>query len=236
MIKLDILSIMLSIIATPIGNLKDITLRALEVLHSVDGIICEDTRRTVILLNHYQIKKPLLVLNDFNESSACPKILQKLINQENLALVSDAGTPLISDPGYKLVRACLEAGVDIDSLPGPSSIITALTLSGLPPDKFLYLGYLPEKPGHRLKLLQNVYDREQSVGMKATYITLVSPHKLIRVLGDISQVFGDIPLCLASELTKIHQSVKTEKVSLWINKFSKNPPKGEFVMLFNLAK
>src|SRR5437870_3221732 len=140
MIQADIISSMLTIIATPIGNLKDITLRALEVLEQSDGIICEDTRHTGILLNHYNIKKPLLILNDFNEFKNVETIIDRLKNGENLALVSDAGTPLISDPGYKLVRECLAQGLEVDSLPGPSSVITALTLSGLPPDRFLFVG------------------------------------------------------------------------------------------------
>src|SRR4051812_16286576 len=116
---------MLTIIATPIGNLKDITLRSLEALQSCDGIICEDTRRSILLLNHYQIKKPLMALNDFNEQREFPKIIDRLKNGENLALISDAGTPLISDPGYKLVRECLKEKIPVDSLPGPSSVITA---------------------------------------------------------------------------------------------------------------
>src|SRR3989344_8543935 len=140
---------MLYIVPTPIGNLGDITLRVLEVLQSVDGIICEDTRRTGLLLNHYQIKKPLVILNDFNGFKTFPQIIERLKSGENLALVSDAGTPLISDPGFKLVRECLHQGIPVDSLPGPSSILPALILSGLPPDKFLFLGYPPEKKGHR---------------------------------------------------------------------------------------
>src|SRR3989344_5071684 len=147
---------MLYIIPTPIGNLKDITLRALEILKEVDGIICEDTRRTSLLLNHYLIKKPLIILNDYNEFKTFPQIIERLKIGQNLALVSDAGTPLISDPGYKLVRECIAQKIEIDSLPGPSSVITALTLSGLPPDKFLFLGYPPEKPGQRLKWLENL--------------------------------------------------------------------------------
>src|SRR5438270_488991 len=125
---------MLTIIATPIGNLKDITLRSLETLKEVDGIICEDSRRTSLLLNHYQINKPLIVLNDFNEARNLTLIIERLKKGENLALVSDAGTPLISDPGFKLVREALKENIPVDSLPGPSSIITALTLAGLPTD------------------------------------------------------------------------------------------------------
>lgn len=223
---------MLYLVPTPIGNLKDITLRALEVLKSVDGIICEDTRRTSILLNEYQIKKPLLVLNDFNENQEFPKILNRLIIGENLALISDAGTPLVSDPGYKLVRACLEAGMEVDSLPGPSSVITALTLSGFPPDKFLFLGYLPEKPGRRSELLKNLLTTSNHV--PATVVTLISPYKLKTSLTEILEVYGDIKICLASELTKLHQSVKTKDASAWVKDFSEKEPKGEYVMLFNL--
>ena len=161
---------MLYLIATPIGNLKDITLRGLEVLQNSDAIICEDTRRTSILLNHYQIKKPLIVLNDFNEVKNIPPIIQRLQNGENIALVSDAGTPLISDPGYKLVRECLAQNIPVDSLPGPSSVITALTLSGLPPNRFTFLGYPPEKPGHRISYFQNIRGREVNDKIKTTYI------------------------------------------------------------------
>ncbi len=216
---------MLYIIATPIGNLKDITLRALEILKEVDGIICEDTRRTSILLSHYQIKKPLIILNDFNETKMVNSIINKLKLGQNLALVSDAGTPLISDPGYKLVRECISQKIPVDSLPGTSSVITALTLSGLPPDKFMFLGYLPEKPGHRIKLLEKLTE-------KVTYIIFVAPHKLIRVLGEMQEIYGDIEVCLAHELTKIHQSVETKKLSKWLEDL-KNP-KGEYVLLFRL--
>lgn len=219
------ISNMLYIVATPIGNLQDITLRALDILKSVDGVICEDTRRTSILLGHYQIKKPLIILNDFNEAKIVNSIIDKLKLGQNLALVSDAGTPLVSDPGYKLVRECLHQGIPVDSLPGPSSVITALTLSGLPPDKFLFLGYLPEKPGHRKKLLSALTE-------KITYIIFVAPHKLIRILEEMQEVFGDIEVCLAHELTKIHQSVETKKISHWREEL-KNP-KGEYVLLFRL--
>ncbi len=215
---------MLYIIATPIGNLKDITLRALEILQSVDGIICEDTRRTSLLLNHYQIKKPLKILNDFNESKNINDLVN-LVKNEDWALVSDAGTPLISDPGYKLVRECIKNNIKVDSLPGPSSVITALTLSGLPPDKFMFLGYLPEKQGHRNQLLKKLTE-------KITYIIFVAPHKLLKILQEMQEIYGDIEICLAHELTKIHQSVETKKLSKWLEDL-KNP-KGEYVLLFRL--
>ena len=222
---------MLYIVATPIGNLKDITFRAIETLQSVDGIICEDTRRTSLLLNHYQIKKPLTALNDFNETGMIPQIMEKLAFQ-NLALVSDAGTPLISDPGYKLVRSCLENGIEVDSIPGPSSVITALVLSGLPLDKFLFLGYPPEKPGHRKDLLKSLYGHPGGGKLKVTYILFVAPHKLLGTLHDMQDIFGDIEVVLAKELTKIHQSVEKKKISEWLET-SKNP-KGEYVLLFRI--
>lgn len=223
---------MLYIIPTPIGNLKDITLRALEVLQSVDGIICEDSRRTSLLLNHYQIKKPLLVLNDYNEVNILTSILERLKAGENLALVSDAGTPLISDPGYKLVRECIHQGIAIDSFPGPSSVLTALTLSGLPPDKFMFLGYLPEKPSHRIELLKKLELINEKC-LKVTYIIFVAPHKLIKTLHDLQEVFGDIEVSLAHELTKVHQSVERKLVGEWLKTIKH--PKGEYVLLFHLG-
>ncbi|MDO8570264.1 MAG: 16S rRNA (cytidine(1402)-2'-O)-methyltransferase [Candidatus Daviesbacteria bacterium] len=222
----------LSIIATPIGNLKDITLRAIEALQNSDAIICEDSRRTSILLNTYEIKHPFIILNNFNENRVYPQIIQRLINGENLCLVSDGGTPLISDPGYKLIRSCLEQGLEVDSLPGPSSVITALTLSGLPPDKFLFLGYLPEKPGKRIKQLQELYAIRLT--LSTTYIIFVAPHKLIRTLENMLEVFGDIKVCLARELTKIHQSVMKQKINVWLEDFEKVSAKGEIILLFNL--
>ena len=213
---------MLTIIPTPIGNLKDITLRALEVLKEVDAIVCEDSRRTSLLLNHYQIHKPLIVLNDFNESKNVQNIVDRLQN-EHLALISDAGTPLISDPGYKLVRECIHQGIKVDSLPGPSSVITALTLSGLPPDKFMFVGYPPEKSGHRAKWF------EQLCHSGMTIIIFVAPHKLLRTLEEMKDVFGDIEVVLAHELTKIHQGVDSKKISEWLETL-KNP-KGEYILL-----
>lgn len=218
---------MLIIVPTPIGNLKDITLRAIETLQSVDGIICEDTRRTSLLLNHYQIKKPLIILNDFNEFKTFPEIINRLLSGQNLGLVSDAGTPLISDPGYKLVRECLSQNIPVDSLPGPSSVITALTLSGLPPDKFLFLGYPPEKPGQRIKWLESL-----KLQQKTTLVMFISPYKLLKDLVDLRQVFGDIEVVLAKELTKIYQKVEKKTVSKWLETI-KNP-KGEFILLFRL--
>lgn len=222
---------MLYIVATPIGNLKDITLRALETLKQVDGIICEDSRRASILLNHYQINKPLIALNDFNEAKMVTQITEKLKTQ-NLALISDAGTPLISDPGYKLVRECLAQNIAVDSLPGAVSPIVALTLSGLPPDKFLFLGYPPEKPGARQTTYKNLLAMKQLINL--TVIFFLSPYKILKTLQEMEKFFGDINITLAKELTKIHQQVNSKKISEHLEDFRNKPPKGEWIMLLNL--
>lgn len=226
------LSSMLTIVPTPIGNLKDITLRGLEVLKEVDGIICEDSRRTSLLLNHYQIRKPLIVLNDYNETKMITQIIEKLRSGQDLALVSDAGTPLISDPGYKLVRECILQNIEIDSLPGPSSAVTALTLSGLPPDKFLLLGYPPEKQGNRKKF----FDEAERISKitPLTFISFVAPFKLIKTLSEMQETLGDLEITMAKELTKIHQKIECKKISMFLEQFKKQPPKGEWVMLFRI--
>ncbi len=202
-------------------------------MQAVDGVICEDSRRTGQLLNHLGIRKPFLVLNDFNESRMVSDILQKLQAGQNLALVSDAGTPLVSDPGYKLVRSCIEQNISVDSLPGPSAAITALTLSGLPPDKFFFLGYLPEKQGKRLELLKSL-NTLHSI-LNTTFIAYVAPHKLVRTLEDMQSTLGNIDVVLAHELTKVHQSTEKRTVEDWLNQFKKQPPRGEYVLLFNLG-
>ena len=222
---------MLTIVPTPIGNLTDITLRALEVLKAADTIICEDSRRTGLLLHHYQIHKPLIVLNDFNEAYTTAHLIELLKQGQHLALVSDAGTPLVADPGYKLIRQAINEGLEVDSLPGPNAAITALTLSGLPPDKFIFLGYLPEKNSHRIELLKKLPDLNKQI--KSTFIAYVAPHKLRRTLSDIQQTLGDdIEIVLARELTKIHQQVIKKSVTEWLKHFEKAVPKGEYVALF----
>lgn len=220
---------MLYIVATPIGNLKDITLRALETLRQVDGIICEDTRRAGILLNYYQIKKPLIILNDYNETKMVPLIIQKLNENQNLSLISDAGTPLINDPGYKLIRECVNQDIPVDSLPGACAPIIALTLSALPPDKFTFLGYPPDKSGHRQKFYESIKESNKSI--VATYILFVAPFKLLKTLTEMQEVFGDIEVTLTKELTKVYQQVKSKKISEWILQFKKQTPKGEWIML-----
>ncbi len=213
---------MLFIVATPIGNLEDITLRALRVLREADLIIAEDTRHTGLLLKHFEIPhKPMISLYKEVEIDKINDILASA-KELKVVLVSDAGTPLISDPGYKLVREALTQNLPIESVPGPNAAITALTLSGLPPDKFLFLGYPPEKESHTRQVL------EKYQNLNATIIFYVSPHKLLRFLGLLKE---DREIVIARELTKIHQEIWRGKPSEALVKFSK--PQGEFVVLWN---
>lgn len=224
----------LYIVATPIGNLQDLSLRAMEVLKRVEFIACEDTRRCGLLLKHIgRISPPtLLSYYEENELNRIPQIINALKNGLSVALVSDAGTPTISDPGFKLVRQCIELGIKVESIPGPSASISALVSSGLPTDKFLFVGYLPKKQGNRTKLLQNISSVVQTI--KLTIIIFEAPHRLVRTLEALKNVFGDMEIVIARELTKIHEEIRREKISDSIRHFEKATPKGEFVILFHL--
>lgn len=219
----------LYIIATPIGNLKDITLRAIETLKGVNYVLCEDTRVTGRLLDEYGVDQKMIVFNEFNEDKKSADVLNDLVGGKSIALVSDAGTPLVSDPGYKLVRDAIAKGVKVESIPGPSAVITALTVSGLAPDKFLYLGYLPKKEGKRKDLLSSVKALRQT--FKTTVVFYESPFRILRTLEDIKDVLGDIDIVICRELTKLHEEVRREKISQSINHFLKTPPKGEVTVL-----
>lgn len=224
----------LFIVATPIGNLHDLTLRAKEILSKVEIILCEDTRRTQILLKFIQAKHGQTLLSYFeqNEQSRIPQALNALQNGIDVALVSDAGTPTISDPGFKLVRECIRQGIQIESIPGPSSVISSLVVSGLPTDKFLFLGYPPRKPGHRKKMLLDITKVIQII--KATMIIFEAPHKLINTLKEMEEVFGDIEIVICRELTKVHEEIRRELISKSLEHFNKIIPKGEIIILFNL--
>lgn len=225
----------LFIVATPIGNLNDITLRAIESLKSMDYLLCEDTRVTAKLLNHFGISKKMVSFNDFNEDQKMAAVISDLTSGKNIALVSDAGTPLISDPGYKLVREAINIGIKIESIPGPSAPIAALNVSGLPPDKFLFLGYLPKKEGKREKTLSHLFTILQSMDdkkMRPTVIVFESPYRLVKTLTDILTVFGDIEIVICRELTKLHEEVRREKVSQSIDHLSITKSKGEVVILW----
>lgn len=226
----------LYVVSTPIGNLKDITHRAIEVLQSVDGVACEDTRKTGNLLKTLAIKKPdFISYYEQNEARRIPDIITALKNGLSIALVSDAGTPTISDPGFKLIRECIKEGIQVTSIPGPSSVITALSVSGLPTDKFLFVGYLPQKSGHRktfLTSLKNILLLEEKI--HPTVIIFEAPHRLVQLLRELQETFGNIDIVICRELTKVYEEVRREKVSEALLHFQKNTPKGEFVILFNL--
>ncbi|OGD88042.1 16S rRNA (cytidine(1402)-2'-O)-methyltransferase [Candidatus Curtissbacteria bacterium RIFCSPHIGHO2_01_FULL_41_11] len=219
----------LYIVATPIGNLKDITLRAVETLKAVDLVVCEDTRVFGKLANEYGVDKPTFVLNDFNEAVKVDQLIKRLQDGDNLALVSDAGTPLVSDPGFKLVREAVAGGVKVESIPGPTAAIAALTVSGLPCDKFMFVGYLSKKDGQRKTVLMNLKSIREI--LKTTFIIYESPFRLVKTLESIKEVFGDIEVVICRELTKMHEETRREKISACIQNFLENTPKGEFILL-----
>lgn len=223
----------LYIVATPIGNLRDITLRAIEILNSVNYIACEDTRKTGTLLKSLNINRKQMLISYYEETedARIPNILNLLLNGQDIALVSDSGTPLISDPGFPLVREVLKHKIKVISIPGPSAVTSALVSSGLPTDKFLFLGFLPRKEGNRLRLLKEV--KASNKNLEATVIIYEAPHRLIKTLISIESVFGDISITVARELTKIHEEVLETKVKDMLNMYVKKSPKGEFVILFN---
>lgn len=225
----------LYIIATPIGNLQDITLRAIEKLKSTEIILCEDTRKTgnlIKILLKERREKIYISYFEQNEEKRIPEIINLLKNGKDVALVSDAGTPTISDPGFKLVRECIKNNIQVISIPGPTSLISALVSSGLPTDKFSFLGFLPEKKGNRLKLLNNL--KESLKLLNTTIIIFVSPYKITRTLEDMYSVFGNIPVLLARELTKIHETIESKNISNHLEVLKKSRIKGEITLLFNL--
>jgi 16S rRNA (cytidine1402-2'-O)-methyltransferase len=192
----------LSVVSTPIGNLQDITLRALETLRAVDVIACEDTRQTGKLLKHYGITKPLVSLHDHNERQRTPELLSRLRTGQSVALVSDGGTPLVSDPGWWLVRQAIEAGIQVVPIPGVSAMLAALVVAGLPTDRFVFEGFLPSKPVARRKRLEALKQEE------GTIILYESPHRLVRTLREVSEIMGAVPIACARELTKVFEEIR----------------------------
>lgn len=215
----------LYLVATPIGNLQDITLRALDTLRQADIIACEDTRQTRKLLTHFQIVKPLVSYHDFNEKPRTSQLLNELLNGKNIALVSDAGTPGISDPGYTFIRGCIDAGIDIVPVPGPTSVISALLVSGLPVNRFAFEGFLPEKKAARLKLLENLNSETR------TLIFFESAKRLQDSLKDVLEVLGNRSIAIARELTKKFESVYRGFLRDLLEKLSWDQMKGEIVLV-----
>ncbi|MBI2032220.1 MAG: 16S rRNA (cytidine(1402)-2'-O)-methyltransferase [Candidatus Levybacteria bacterium] len=224
----------LYIVATPIGNLQDITIRAIETLKSCEYIVCEDTRVAAKLFRSVGVKGDKMLISYFehNEDRRIPNILNTLKNGKDVALISDSGTPGISDPGFRLVRECLKEEIRVVSIPGPSALISALVSSGLPTDKFIFLGFLPQKEVNRLKLLKNL---KKSLSLvESTVIIYVSPHKVGKTFQSIEEVFGDIEVVIARELTKVFEEVKKDRISNFMSVYEKKNPKGELVVLFSL--
>lgn len=217
----------LYVVATPIGNLEDITLRALRVLREADLIACEDTRQTRKLLDHYGIQKPSVSYHEHNEATRAAELLEKLRAGQKIALVSDAGTPLVSDPGYRLVSQAAAEGLRVESIPGPSAAIAALAASGLPTDAFYFAGFLPARSAQRRKALLKLKD------LAATLVFYEAPHRVLEMLTDIEETLGPRPVVLARELTKLHEELlRGTPAEL---RQSHIPLRGEFTILVGRA-
>ncbi|MBQ4072170.1 MAG: 16S rRNA (cytidine(1402)-2'-O)-methyltransferase [Clostridia bacterium] len=211
----------LYVVGTPIGNLQDITLRALETLKSVDMIACEDTRHTRILLDRYEIKKPLVSYYKQKEREGTEKIVEELERGVNVALVTDAGTPCISDPGAILVAKCIELGIEVQSVPGPSAVATAMSVAGVYSPRFAFIGFLPEKKGDKDKLIDEIK------GYDLPLVFYCAPHDLDRVIGYLYEKMGDRPLTVVKELTKLHETVYKGR----LGNIEILNDKGEFVLI-----
>jgi 16S rRNA (cytidine1402-2'-O)-methyltransferase len=225
----------LSLVATPIGNLGDLSPRALAVLGGVDAVLCEDTRVTGQLLARHGMSVPLLPLHDHNEAEMVPRLLDRLRAGERLALVSDAGTPLVSDPGYRLVRAAIEAGLPITAIPGPNAAVMALTLSGLPPNPFLFQGFLPPKAGPRAAAIGRLRAAERA-GLSATVVFFEAPHRLAETLAALAEGLGpDRPAAVARELTKRFEEVRRGSLSALAAHYATAEARGEICIVIGPA-
>ena len=215
----------LYVVATPIGNLEDITLRALRVLKEVDEIACEDTRHTQKLLNHYEIRKPLVSYHEHNELTRAPELLIALEQGAKIALVSDAGMPLVSDPGHRLVSLCLRHHVPVVPVPGPSAVLASLAASGLPTEEFLFVGFLPARSGERRRALERLRIEERTI------VLYEAPHRIAECVADARDLLGDRPACLAREVTKLHEEFRRGRLAELAASLAERPAKGEITLL-----
>ncbi len=216
---------MLYIVPTPVGNLEDITLRALRVLKEADLILAEDTRTSSVLLKHYDIHRPLQSYHKFNEHKAVDMLVERLKGGETMALVSDAGTPGISDPGFLLARECVRAGVEVQCLPGATAFVPALVASGLPCDKFVFEGFLPQKKG-RMTRLQQLSAEERTI------VLYESPYRVVKTLEQLAEVMGpDRQVAVCREISKMHEQTVRGTISEALTHFKEHAPKGEFVII-----
>jgi len=220
----------LYVVATPIGNLEDITYRAVRVLGEADRIACEDTRQTRKLLEHYGISKPTISYHEHNEQERSAELAERLLAGETIALVSDAGVPLISDPGYRLVRAALEAGIPVEPVPGPSAALAALSASGLATDAFHFGGFLPAKAGARARVLETLADET------ATLVFYEAPHRILEALEAVEEVLGPRPVVVARELTKVHEEfIRGTAGEVRAELSARDAIKGEITLLIGKA-
>ena len=214
----------LYIVSTPIGNLEDITFRAIRILKDSSLIAAEDTRRSKVLLSHYNISTPTISYYEHNRYTRIPKLIDHLIDGENISLITDAGTPGISDPAYRLIRAAINSDCRVESIPGASASLAALVASGLPTDRFIFEGFLPHKKGRKGKL-------EKVKDIDATIIFYESPNRLVRTLKDILEYIGDRPIAIGRELSKKFEEIMRGRVSDILSHYNTNKPKGEFVIV-----
>lgn len=215
----------LYIVPTPIGNLEDMTFRALRVLREADLVLAEDTRTSSVLLKHYEITARMESHHKFNEHEKVEQVKQRILAGQTVALVSDAGTPGISDPGFLLVRTCVEAGIEVETLPGPTAFVPALVNSGFPCDRFCFEGFLPVKKGRQTRLAQLAEESR-------TLIFYESPFRLVKTLGQLAEVFGpDRPASVSREISKLHDTTHRGSLRELFDYFSANPPKGEIVLV-----
>lgn len=215
----------LYIVGTPIGNLEDITLRALRILKEVDVIACEDTRHTQKLLNHYNIDKKLVSYHEHNEMTRSPELLIQLEQGATVALVSDAGMPLVSDPGYRLVTLCVRHKILVVPIPGPSAMLAALAGAGLPNEEFLFVGFLPARSGERRRMLERLRIEERTI------IFYEAPHRVAESVADLLDILGDRPACIAREISKLHEEFLRGRLSQLAESLAERPARGEITLL-----
>jgi 16S rRNA (cytidine1402-2'-O)-methyltransferase len=215
----------LYLVGTPIGNLEDITLRALRILKEVDQIACEDTRHTQKLLTHYNIHKPLVSYHEHNELTRAPELVLALEQGAKIALVSDAGMPLVSDPGHRLVTLCLRHHIPVVPIPGPSALLASLSASGLPSEEFLFVGFLPARTGERRRALEHLRIEDRTI------ILYEAPHRIAECVADAREILGDRPACLAREVTKLHEEFLRGKLSDIAVALAERPARGEITLI-----
>lgn len=220
----------LTLVATPIGNLGDLAPRALAVLRAADAVLCEDTRVTAPLLARHGVSVSLTPLHEHNEDAATPRLLARMAQGEHLALVSDAGTPLMSDPGYRLVRAAIAAGVTVSAVPGPNAAVMALTLSGLPPHPYLFHGFLPPRAAARNAELARLRAAERA-GLSATLVFYEAPHRLAETLAGLAEALGPRPAAVTRELTKRFEEVRRGTLAELAAHYAEHPARGEIALV-----